>query len=541
MTQLPDKESLSAYIDGELSAREREAIDRLVAESSEAKRELEHFRSLSALIKCLPQEQAPPEFRSRVLQAAELGSLLDEPAGAAPAQSAAATEQSRSPVSAARPTGARKSVWWPAAAILAAAAGLLVMIRFVPMGGGDARVAQNRFASEAKTAGESVGALEEVSSETSEATSDQRSALAASTDAAADRPAMQPGPVSAAAAPPVSAPSDFDDAGELANLNRPQGGMQHLVFDKDLNKARVGEVLSALDTSGEEVVVCRVTVVDIRAGLDSLQVLLMHQNVQRAPDAGRRNGYAADAPRTGPRAGRMMAVYVEATQDQLSDALASLKDEAPFRDQQMHVEKTMKVAMLDESNAELARFRQGAAVEQPRPPAEPLAERESAAAEPLGDTRPAELAESLRDESPAAKPQTLTAREAPTPADENRKRSVLGQSRQFQTEVPVAILEKSAERVEEEAPAAGGQIAKEDAAKTQSPGFKDAESQRAKSNTPIQVLFVLVPAGSAAGAPLKTRAAEPNKPQPTDREGGNGGSPQGAFLFERFARPQRFA
>ena len=67
MTQLPDKEQISAYVDGELSAAERDDVERHLAASAEAQREVQDYRSLSGLLQDVPREQVPPEFRSRVL------------------------------------------------------------------------------------------------------------------------------------------------------------------------------------------------------------------------------------------------------------------------------------------------------------------------------------------------------------------------------------------------------------------------------------------------------------------------------------------
>jgi hypothetical protein len=78
MKQPFSEEILSAYIDDELSAPERAAVERWLDESPEAREKLEDFRNLSGLFAGLPQTEAPPEFSTNVLQLAERRMLLPE-------------------------------------------------------------------------------------------------------------------------------------------------------------------------------------------------------------------------------------------------------------------------------------------------------------------------------------------------------------------------------------------------------------------------------------------------------------------------------
>lgn len=69
---------LSAYIDGELSAQERAAIDRWLEQSPDARRKLDDFRRLSSIFAGLPRTEVPQEFPVKVLQLAERRMLLPE-------------------------------------------------------------------------------------------------------------------------------------------------------------------------------------------------------------------------------------------------------------------------------------------------------------------------------------------------------------------------------------------------------------------------------------------------------------------------------
>ncbi|MBE7465713.1 MAG: hypothetical protein HS116_19745 [Planctomycetes bacterium] len=57
---------LSEYLDGELSAEEREAVERLLAQSPEARVELEALRRASNWVRELPRESAPPNLLNKV-------------------------------------------------------------------------------------------------------------------------------------------------------------------------------------------------------------------------------------------------------------------------------------------------------------------------------------------------------------------------------------------------------------------------------------------------------------------------------------------
>lgn len=57
---------LSEYLDGELSAEEREAVERLLAQSAEARAELEALRRASNWVRELPRESAPANLLNKV-------------------------------------------------------------------------------------------------------------------------------------------------------------------------------------------------------------------------------------------------------------------------------------------------------------------------------------------------------------------------------------------------------------------------------------------------------------------------------------------
>jgi hypothetical protein len=78
MKQPFSEEILSAYVDDELPAQERAAVERWLEEDPEARNKLDEFRRLSGLFDDLPRSEVPPEFPTNVLQLAERQMLLAE-------------------------------------------------------------------------------------------------------------------------------------------------------------------------------------------------------------------------------------------------------------------------------------------------------------------------------------------------------------------------------------------------------------------------------------------------------------------------------
>ena len=82
--QVPD-ELISAYFDGEVSPDEREAVERLLATSDEAQRELNETARLSALLHSFPRESAPAELAGNIQrQTAQLPMPSRTPSPATP-------------------------------------------------------------------------------------------------------------------------------------------------------------------------------------------------------------------------------------------------------------------------------------------------------------------------------------------------------------------------------------------------------------------------------------------------------------------------
>lgn len=72
---------LSAYIDGELSDKERVAVEELLAADAQARAELASLRETVSLVKTLPRKSAPAGLLEDLHSQFERAELLDEPVG----------------------------------------------------------------------------------------------------------------------------------------------------------------------------------------------------------------------------------------------------------------------------------------------------------------------------------------------------------------------------------------------------------------------------------------------------------------------------
>lgn len=100
------EELLSAYFDGELSARERARVETWLQSHPEERQKLSDYRRLSRVFEALPRTEVPQEFPTEVLQLAERRMLLPD----------ASVAPRRIPI----------RVWWLATPAVAAAALLLI-------------------------------------------------------------------------------------------------------------------------------------------------------------------------------------------------------------------------------------------------------------------------------------------------------------------------------------------------------------------------------------------------------------------------------
>jgi hypothetical protein len=336
-SQVPD-ELISAYFDGEASPEERAVVERLLASSEDAQRELSETAKLSALLHSFPRESAPAELIGNVLRQTERM--------ATPVQAAAV----------AAPVPVR-NVWrdWKAgfvgAAVTATAMGLVIALTSPSAEQAAKHLAMSTAASDSA----SVSSLEAKKDMPLAAMDDQsgdldRHAKAGSAgtelaEAEAIHPAgkADPSPSARLVAPramkaaalksqsPAMSPELVVDAAALPApvATKAPAEEQSLVLnelgqtnDEFLQSVSKGEVVALMPKAADpnsNVAVVYLEVVDINRSADQIQVLLKKNSI--APRSVKKDGEASPDD--------LVVIYLEAPGEKLAN---TLKDVDRHRD-----------------------------------------------------------------------------------------------------------------------------------------------------------------------------------------------------------------
>ncbi len=269
-------ELLSAYLDGELTAEETEAVEAQLGSSEESRRSLDDLRSLSTYLSDFPVASVP-------------GSL-----------------QLSFPASRPTPRPPARSYRAPLVAAVVAAA-LVVVVAVIPR---DSNLTPDNQ-------------LLQVNAENAMTGGDAEFGPAAASAMADSTPESDAG-----VSGPIGGEFAAGGGGVLA-------GKGKLVFDKSLDNAEVGQILSAIDTSDDQAVVVRLTVVDIEQGLNSLRLLLQKHHIARADAAPAvvASRAVAEGARTRPDSrdrsqpvdDHLVSVVVQASPEQVTQAMSQLR------------------------------------------------------------------------------------------------------------------------------------------------------------------------------------------------------------------------
>lgn len=554
MTVNPQDELLSAFYDGEATEQQRAVCSKRLEESPQSQRELDEFKKLSQMLRSLPPESLPEDFRSQVLQAAERRMLLPE---AEPVAEARAKSH---------PHLLRR---WrlSAAALVSSAAILLLTVNLldnqsaVELAGTDpttiGELARGRV-------GESLASSSQPGEERTELAMSESDELGAvpgvrlsRTVQPSTQPADQPRvvmerretrPPARNGATPAEEPArplarlgddrrSTEGAGEPDSAPNPRREVDEddfplsdrlaatpkLYFRNELRKADVGAVVEALDTSGEQVNVVKLTVIDRRVGLKNLQLVLSGSKIPLDPSQPTGETESKDGETADPE---LIAVFVEATDEQLHSALLQLNVGEQFRD--LSVEPPIRMASLDDySGNRLARrdYRYRTLLASPRGQSGAA---EDSVREDIADT-PAERAESNKPSSSQPSRRSIavdtTARDKGTSSNErfstdrNKEREMVAplveqkrgddwykqNTRQMQINVPQTLLYSNFGKqppadMESRLQTSGRGLDK-NVAPVKAPPVR-------RLDAPVQVLFVLV----------ESPAANPVQPSPAGRE-----------------------
>jgi hypothetical protein len=279
MTHPFSDEFISAWLDDELNDSEAAKIQATIENDPDLARRVHELRLLSGIFKSLPVEPVPRGFKDLVVEATR--TIVRD---TSPASRAAAAHQTKT-----NPTYPTAQRWWFGVIGLVSTAALVLVT--IDLTG------ERNNNPERSVAG-TVAAdsyPEKMDSVAMDSVAEIKSVNVA--DAGAGLPAPS---------------TSFGDSIEVSDDNAgatapPAYDVSQLTFDKPLKDADVGDVIQAIRQSGNEVTVVKLTVVDINASVNRLEVLLA--------------AHEGAALRTGGM------VMVEANYEQLADCFRHLQQE----------------------------------------------------------------------------------------------------------------------------------------------------------------------------------------------------------------------
>ncbi|HEX4073348.1 MAG TPA: zf-HC2 domain-containing protein, partial [Planctomycetaceae bacterium] len=347
-SKIPD-DLLSAFLDRELTAAEGAAVSKHLKDSPQARQELQDYQRLSELLHELPRRTVSAEFASSVMQRAERETLIPlDPV---------ATVDRRS----LRRKLSRRALALTAVGVVAASIILLMIVDLPRRQRDEALVAKAVEFNAAqgldlRTASESAANLPAAAAE-SPAQSAAPVAVAQNTARAATilsvAPAFKKGAVESKQAK-LSASPVWGRATE--------GNGAELVLPTDLKKAKVGDVIEAMEKVGDQVAVVRLKVVDQSDGLGQLRSLLVREPARIGQKQGtvlakekeaireqafayQKNPTAGDQGQMAKnKAGDLICVFIEESREELADLLKDMQAERPF--QQAELTNTISVEKL---------------------------------------------------------------------------------------------------------------------------------------------------------------------------------------------------
>jgi hypothetical protein len=337
-SKIPD-DLLSAFLDRELTAAEEAIVNNHLKSSPQVRQELQDYQRVSELLQGLPRLALPSEFASTVMQRAERETLIP-----------------LDPVSPPRgPQWRRPSRQaWIVTAVAAVAASVAVLVV----------VSQPRRQNEMALASKTL----DVKNPPGSKKVSHRLAIVSASAAAPSAPAL----VAARPAPPTGllgmaraskkAPAERRETKAVASLMYGQsadGKGTELVLPADLKKAKVGDVIEAMEKVGNQVAVVRLTVLDQTASLGGIKSLLVREPVRasqggRTPEAKERESLDKDTKEplanhqqtAKSGAGELVCVFIEGSREELAGVLKDVQNERGI--QEAELTNTISVEKLSQ-------------------------------------------------------------------------------------------------------------------------------------------------------------------------------------------------
>lgn len=313
---------LSAYLDGELAPREREEVERLLAESKEARQELSELEQVGELLRQIPREALPSTFASQVMDVcfSETGEFDSTTLAELP------TSQNIGPNSSpAQQTETKRRGWFRAAGLTAALATVAAILIIVFPGSPETNPSEM---AQSPLADESAEAERNFSEDHSEDRQNQPLAAEGSGSEYAHNQAGGSEDVGFAEAQSLEKPpsQEFSDqAKSLATPAEADAVRQSADgrMERELSVAAAEKARKAGNQQSGRVAVVKIRVPDRRQGLKELQSLLERHQI---PTGASQKGQPSKDGEN------QLAVYVEVDSDRFSAAMEDLQKQPAFRD-----------------------------------------------------------------------------------------------------------------------------------------------------------------------------------------------------------------
>jgi hypothetical protein len=324
--KIPD-DLLSAFLDREATPDEEALAKSQLQKSPQAKQEFDDYQRVSGLLRELPRLSAPSEFAAAVMKQAEREALL-------PLETSAHVDSDR------RLAPSRRAWILTIAGVVSAAAAMLI---FAMLPGRKNGVPVNEFAVRDKEmAKSSVTRSERRATEVALGVSAPQSASPTASEARATKSAAGVVVVSrsfnelarrktaAGLAPAMTAAPAPPDLSYRTNAAQ-------LVFPADLKTAKMGDMIEALESVGDQVAVVRLTVMNQTPGLGGLQSLLLRESSRpvRGDEKSRllkerfsdqKGAVAVDSLKLPNAEGDLVCVYLEGSREELVDVLKDVQN-----------------------------------------------------------------------------------------------------------------------------------------------------------------------------------------------------------------------
>lgn len=343
MSPVPPHHLLSAYLDGELSASEREEVERLLERSPEARQELLELEQVGLLLRQLPRQALPESFAPQVLDKCLSDTAIFE--SETPPPKATLPKVSNAGIPAPRKRSRLESKSWRGLASVvmgATALGLILLLSWPKPDEMDReKIAQQTSPPAADALGLPVEADDKLNMQLAGAGNaagaindvrlGQEGQAESATNPTAESPAQSSAVAASEALPGIGTAGDDRKALSFAN--------------KELKDLPIGQLAQMMDYQGEQIAVVKLVVADREQGLKDLRQLLQKHQIAHDPPAEPEKAQTESGSSEPKDESTLFAVYVETSEDRLAFVMRDLQKEAAF--QKLTMDDPVETAQFD--------------------------------------------------------------------------------------------------------------------------------------------------------------------------------------------------